>query len=98
MKKYIKIRGVEENMKPFIPYKIESLYHAEDTLKIMEYLKRQGVVTVTPHTIERLYEKFSGDRYSAYWMDIDTKIQVYKKYEEKSILDEFIEWLEEIDI
>ena len=88
-------------MKPFIPYKNEKLYRPNDTLKIIQYLKERGEIKVTPKTIERLYEEFSDDRYCAGWMGIDAKIERYNfddELEEISILDEFIEWLEEIDI
>lgn len=88
-------------MKPFIPYKNELIYHSEDTFKIIKYLEERGKVTVQPHTIERLYEEFSDIKYSAGWMGIDAKVERYNmddELEEISILDEFIEWLEEIDI
>ena len=88
-------------MKPFIRYKKEKLYHPEDTLKIIQYLKERGEINVTAKMIEKLYEEFSDDVYCAGWMSIGIKVERlnnYCEFEEVSILEEFIDWLEEIDI
>ena len=90
-------------MKPFISYKDknEPLNHPEDTPKIIQYLKERGEVFVTPKTIEKLYENFSDKKFSASWINIDAKIDRWNdedKLETISILDEFIEWLEEINL
>ena len=88
-------------MKPFIPYKNELIYHSEDTFKIIKYLEERGKVTVQPHTIERLYEEFSDIKYSAGWMGIDAMIERFDDngdFEEVSILEEFADWLAEVEI
>jgi hypothetical protein len=61
--------------------------YPEDMAQILKHLNENGVVLVSASTIEDLYSEFSDEKYSAGWMSIT---------EER--LEEFSDWLDELDI
>lgn len=67
-------------------YKEYSNYHPEDMKKILEFLREHGEILVEEGDIERLYEEFSCEKYSAGWLSVDDQI-----------LFEFEDWLNEYE-
>lgn len=55
--------------------------------KILAYLNEHGTIQVSEETVERLYFCFSDRVYCAGWMTVND-----------SILEEFSEWLSEIEV
>ena len=54
--------------------------------RILDYLNEHGTLLVKPLTVEKLYHDFSKDRY-AVWLYVDD-----------DVLEEFANWLDELDI
>ena len=73
-------------MKVYTRNHLEDLNHPEDMGKIMAYLEQHGTLRVNAKTVERLYYDFS-DTYAAGWLIVDD-----------DRLEEFADWLEEIDL
>ena len=61
--------------------------YPDEMIKILDYLNKHGKILVEPSTIESLYFSFSNERYCAGWMIVD-----------QELLEEFEEWLTEVDI
>ena len=74
-------------MKAYIPNKKEGFMFPEDMELLLSYLNEHGKLMIEPPTLEKMYEGFSDDRYCAQWMDIN-----------EDILEEFAEWLSEIEV
>lgn len=55
--------------------------------KILKYLNEHGSILVNESTIEDLYFEFSSRKYDAGWMSVN-----------EQMLEEFEEWLSELDI
>lgn len=60
--------------------------HPDDMKRILDYLNEHGTLLVKPLTVEKLYHDFSKDRY-AVWLYVDD-----------DVLEEFANWLDELDI
>lgn len=60
--------------------------YPEDMKVIMDYLNSIGEVHVDPDVIEDLYGDFSDQKYAAGWMQIDN-----------TLLEEFADWLEDVE-
>jgi hypothetical protein len=65
---------------------LEELNHPEDMRKIMAYLESHGTLHVNARTVENLYYDFS-DTYAAGWLFVND-----------DRLEEFADWLENIDL
>lgn len=61
--------------------------YPDEMIKILDYLNKHGKILAKPSTIESLYYDFSDERYWASWICVD-----------EHILEEFEEWLTEVDI
>lgn len=61
--------------------------YPDELIKILDYLNEHGKILAKPSTIESLYYKFSDEGYCASWM-----------YVNEHILEDFEEWLTEVDI
>lgn len=61
--------------------------YPDEMIKILDYLNKHGKILVKPSTIESLYFRFSDERYCTGWMIVD-----------QELLEEFEEWLTEVDI
>ena len=61
--------------------------HPEDIGAILSYLAEKGKILCSDETVERMYREFSDDMYAAGWMCVDERI-----------LEEFSDWLAEIDL
>lgn len=73
-------------MKVYTRNRAESFAYPEDMAKIMAYLEANGILRVNAKTVERLYRDFS-DTYAAGWMSVND-----------DLLEEFADWLEDIDL
>ena len=73
-------------MRAYIPNEEEFMY-PEDMELLLSYLNKNGKLMIEPHTLEEMYEGFSEERYCAGWMNIT-----------EHILEEFAEWLSEIEV
>ena len=60
--------------------------YPDDMKRILDYLNEHGTLLVKPLTVEKLYHDFSKDRY-AVWL-----------YVNDDVLEEFANWLDELDI
>ena len=60
--------------------------YPDDMKRILDYLNEHGTLLVKPLTVEKLYHDFSKDRY-AVWLYVD-----------HDVLEEFANWLDELDI
>lgn len=60
--------------------------YPDDMKRILDYLNEHGTLLVKPLTVEKLYHDFSKDRY-AVWLYVDD-----------DVLEEFSNWLDELDI
>lgn len=60
--------------------------YPDDMKRILDYLNEHGTLLVKPLTVEKLYHNFSKDRY-AVWLYVDD-----------DVLEEFANWLDELDI
>ena len=60
--------------------------YQDDMKRILDYLNEHGTLLVKPLTVEKLYHDFSKDRY-AVWLYVDD-----------DVLEEFANWLDELDI
>lgn len=82
-------------MKAFIRNTETNFRYPEDMAKILAYLNEHGKLQVSEKTVEKLYFDFSEDRYCASWMGIPDN-----SYDEDfpNLLEEFADWLSEIDI
>ena len=60
--------------------------YPDDMKRILDYLNEHGTLLVKPLTVEKLYHDFSKDRY-AVWLYVDD-----------DVLEEFANWLDELDI
>lgn len=60
--------------------------YPDDMKRILDYLNEHGTLLVKPLTVEKLYRDFSKDRY-AVWLYVDD-----------DVLEEFANWLDELDI
>ena len=60
--------------------------YPDDMKHILDYLNEHGTLLVKPLTVEKLYHDFSKDRY-AVWLYVDD-----------DVLEEFANWLDELDI
>ena len=60
--------------------------YPDDMKRILDYLNEHGTPLVKPLTVEKLYHDFSKDRY-AVWLYVDD-----------DVLEEFANWLDELDI
>lgn len=74
-------------MKPFRKWENETFTYPDDMHKIMEYLRAHGDLNVSGTTIEDLYYRFSDEIYCASWMIVNEKL-----------LEEFADWLDEIEL
>lgn len=72
-------------MKVYTPNK-EDYTYPDEMEKILDYLSKHGKIHVSGKTIERLYEDFSDTRYCAGWMCVSNEL-----------LEEFADWLSEVD-
>lgn len=61
--------------------------YPDEMEKILGYLTENGSLTVSGPTVEQMYRDFSEDRYAAGWMFVTPEI-----------LEEFADWLAEIEI
>lgn len=61
--------------------------YPDEMKRILNYLDKHGTVLVKPLTVEKLYREFSEDEYCASWMCVDD-----------NLLEEFADWLDEVDI
>ena len=61
--------------------------YPDEMEKILKYLTEHGNILVDSSTIEDLYYEFSSRKYEASWMRVN-----------EQILEEFEEWLSELDI
>ena len=60
--------------------------YPDDMKRILDYLNEHGTLLVKPLAVEKLYHDFSKDRY-AVWLYVDD-----------DVLQEFANWLYELDI
>ena len=60
--------------------------YPDNMKRILDYLNEHGTLLVKPLTVEKLYHDFSKDRY-AVWLYVDD-----------DVLEEFANWLDELDI
>lgn len=60
--------------------------YPDDMKRILDYLNEHGTLLVKPLTIEKLYYEFSRD-HCACWLYVDD-----------DVLEEFADWLDELDI
>lgn len=82
-------------MKAFIRNAETTFRHPEDMAKILAYLNERGKLQVSAKTIEELYSDFSEEKYCAGWMGVpDTSEDGDFPY----LLEDFADWLSEIDI
>lgn len=61
--------------------------YPDEMIEILDYLNKHGKILVKPSVIESLYFRFSDEQYCAQWMIVD-----------EELLEEFEEWLTEVDI
>ena len=73
-------------MRVFEKHASQDFDYPDDMKRILDYLNEHGTVLVKPLTIEKLYYDFSRDRY-AVWLYVDD-----------DVLEEFADWLDELDI
>jgi hypothetical protein len=59
----------------------------EDMKLILDYLNAHGKILVSDFIIENLYYDFSAEKYCAGWMYVDNQM-----------LEEFEEWLNELEL
>ena len=64
----------------------KNVNYLDDMKRILDYLNEHGTLLVKPLTVEKLYHDFSKDRY-AVWLYVDD-----------DVLEEFANWLDELDI
>lgn len=74
-------------MKVYIKKASACYDYPEDMAAILSYLTQNGTLLCTEETVERLYRDFSDEKYCAGWMGVD-----------EELLEEFANWLDEIDI
>lgn len=74
-------------MKVYERNEYSNFTYPDEMKLIIDYLNNHGKILVNPSTIESLYYDFSDERYCASWMCVDDQI-----------LEEFEEYLTEIDI
>jgi hypothetical protein len=73
-------------MKVYTKNRPEDFYHPEDMQQILAYLEQHGTLHVSAKTVEDLYYDFS-DAHAAGWLIVDD-----------DRLEEFAEWLDDIEI
>lgn len=61
--------------------------YPKDMEIIISYLEAHGTLKVQPSTVERLYEEFCDEKCSASWLNVC-----------EDYLEEFADWLSEIDL
>ena len=61
--------------------------HPEDMREILAYLAENGTLLCSEETVESQYRDFSEERYCAGWLCVD-----------QEVLEEFANWLADIDI
>ena len=82
-------------MKAFVKNTEASFRHPEDMAKILAYPNERGKLQVSGKIVEKLYSDFSEEKYCAGWMGIpDGSGDEDFPY----LLEDFAEWLSEIDI
>ena len=74
-------------MRVFEKHASQDFDYPDDMKRILDYLNEHGTLLVKPLTIEKLYYGFSEDRYYASWMGAND-----------NVLEEFADWLDELDI
>lgn len=74
-------------MRVFEKHASQDFDYPDDMKRILDYLNEHGTLLVKPLTIEKLYYDFSEDQYYASWMGVND-----------SVLEEFANWLDELDI
>lgn len=82
-------------MKAFIKNTETKFRYPEQMAKILAYLNEHGKLQISEQTVEKLYFDFSEDRYCASWMGIPDKAP---DEDFPNLLEEFADWLSEIDI
>lgn len=61
--------------------KYTDFIYPDEMAKIMNYLNERGCVFVSGKTIEDLYFRFSGSRYSASWMRVcDERLEEFEEF------------------
>lgn len=74
-------------MRVYEKYGSQDFTYPDEMERILDYLNRHGTLLIKPFTVQTLYYKFSEDKYCASWV-IATN----------DVLDEFANWLDELDI
>ena len=74
-------------MRAYVLYQPTSFSYPEDMQKILDYLQARGELNIQPATVEDYYFEFSEVKYSAGWIGVDLLT-----------LEEFAEWLSELEI
>ena len=73
-------------MRAYEKHDSQDFDYPDDMKRILDYLNEHGTLLVKPLTVEKLYHDFSKDRY-AVWLYVDD-----------DVLEEFANWLDELDI
>lgn len=73
-------------MRVYEKHSSQDFDYPDDMKRILDYLNEHGMLLVKPLTVEKLYHDFSKDRY-AVWLYVDD-----------DVLEEFANWLDELDI
>ena len=73
-------------MRVYEKHDSQNFDYPDDMKRILDYLNEHGTLLVKPLTVEKLYHDFSKDRY-AVWLYVDD-----------DVLEEFANWLDELDI
>lgn len=74
-------------MKVYERNEVDNFTYPDEMKRILDYLNKHGKILARPSTIESLYYDFSYEQYCASWMRVD-----------EQILEEFENWLTDIDI
>lgn len=74
-------------MRVYEKHESHDFTYPDEMKRILNYLNEHGTLLVKPLTVEKLYYDFSEDQYCASWMCVDD-----------DILEEFANWLDEVDI
>ena len=81
-------------MKAFEYFEKSHFRYPEDMKVIMNYLNQHGKLNIKAKTVERMYEDFSDEYYSAGWMSIVSSCGNI----DKNLLIEFAHYLSKIDL
>ena len=73
-------------MRVYEKHSSQDFDYPDEMKRILDYLNEHGTLLVKPLTVEKLYHDFSKDR-CAVWLYVDD-----------DVLEEFSNWLDELDI